>query len=178
MTAAPVVLVDLYNCKHVLLPLPQDLQAYKALATQAKTQATCQLPVSTPSPHQKPNRRASPGRTYVNVCIWMPRLLMVLSAIQSPRRPSWTNRWVRNPKFFFLQGVDWCVTTVNSLLTRRRIPKSLLPFFCPMKSPISEPTNPCMTSMEDSPSAPCQIKFNSDSQKFLIDSGSSTHLWN
>ena len=50
MTATPVVLVDLYNCKHVLLPLPQDLRAHKTLATQAKTQATCQLPVSTPSP--------------------------------------------------------------------------------------------------------------------------------
>ena len=49
MTATPVVLVDVYNCKHVLLPLPQDLWAHKALATQAKTQATCQLPISTPS---------------------------------------------------------------------------------------------------------------------------------
>ena len=50
MTATPVVLVDIYNCKHALLPLPQDLRAPKALATQAKTQATRQLPVSTSSP--------------------------------------------------------------------------------------------------------------------------------
>ena len=129
-------------------------------------------------PPRKPNRRTSPGRTYVNMCIWMPRLLMVLSAIQSPRRPTWTNRRVRNPKFFFLPGVDWCVTTVNSSLTRRRVPKSLLPFFCPTKPPISELTNPCMTSMQDSPSTPHQIKFDTDSQKFLIDSGASAHLWN
>ena len=47
MTATPVVLVDVYTCKHVFLPLPQDLWAHKVLATQAKTQATCQLPVST-----------------------------------------------------------------------------------------------------------------------------------
>ena len=103
---------------------------------------------------------------------------MVLSAIQSPRRPTWTNRRVRNPKFFFLPGVDWCVTTVNSSLTRRRVPKSLLPFFCPTKPPISELTNLCMASMQDSPSAPHQIKFDTDSQKFLIDSGASAHLWN
>ena len=32
--------------------------------------------------------------------------------------------------------------------------------------------------MEDSPSAPHQIKFDTDSQKFLIDSGASAHLWN
>ena len=57
MTATPVVLVDVYACKHVLLPLPQDIWAHKVLATQAKTQATCQLPISTSSP-RKPNRRA------------------------------------------------------------------------------------------------------------------------
>ena len=129
-------------------------------------------------PPRKPNRRASPGRTYVNVCIWIPRLLMVLSAIQSPRRPTWTNRQDRRAKFFFLPGVDWCITTVNSSLTRKRVPKALLPFFCPTKPPINEPTNQCMTSMQDSPSTPRQIKFDTDSQKFLIDSGASAHLWN
>ena len=103
---------------------------------------------------------------------------MVLSAIQSPRRPTWTNRRVRHPKFFFLLGVDWCVTTVNSLLTRRRVPKALLSFFCPMKPPIIKLTNPCMTSTQDSPSEPHQIKFDTDSQKLLIDSGASAHLWN
>ena len=177
MTATPMVLVDVYACKHVFLPPPQDLWAHQVPATQAKTQTTCQLPVSTPSP-QKPNRRASPGRTYVNVCIWIPRLLMVLSAIQSPRCPTWTIRRVRNPKFFILPGVDWCVTTINSSLTRRHVSKSLLPFFCPTKPPISELNNPRMASMQDSPSAPHQIKFDTDSQKFLIDSGASAHLWN
>ena len=129
-------------------------------------------------PPRKPNRRASPGRTYINVCIWIPCLLMVLSAIQSPRRPTWTNRRVRHTKFFFLPGVDWCITTVNSSLTRRRVPKALLSFFCPTKPPIIDFTNPCMMSMRDSPSAPRQIKFDTDSQKFLIDSGASAHLWN
>ena len=129
-------------------------------------------------PPRKPNRRASPGHTYVNVCIWIPHLLMVLSAIQSPRRPTWTIRRVRNPNYFILPGVDWCITTVNSALTRRRVPKSLLPFFCPTKPPISALTNPCMMSMQDSPRAPHQIKFDTDSQKFLIDSGASAHLWN
>ena len=32
--------------------------------------------------------------------------------------------------------------------------------------------------MKDSPRAPHQIKFDTDSQKFLIDSGASAHLWN
>ena len=49
MTTPPVVLVDVYNGKHVLLPFPQDLQAHEALVTQVKTQATHQLPVSTSS---------------------------------------------------------------------------------------------------------------------------------
>ena len=50
MTTSPVVLVVVYTCKHVLLPLPQDIQAHKVSATQAKTQATSQLPVWTLSP--------------------------------------------------------------------------------------------------------------------------------
>ena len=47
-----------------------------------------------------------------------------------------------------------------------------------MKPPISELTNLCMTSVQDAPSAPRQIKFDTDSQKFLIDSDASAHLWN
>ena len=61
MNATPVVLVGVYNGKQVLLPFRQDLRAHKALVTQAKTQATHQLPVSTSSPRE-PNRRASLGK--------------------------------------------------------------------------------------------------------------------
>ena len=129
-------------------------------------------------PPRKPNRRTSPGQTYVNVCIWLPRLLMVLSAIQSPRRPTWTIRRVRNPQFFALRGVDWCITTMNSSLTRCHVPKALLAFFCPTKPPISELSNPCMASVQASNHAPHQIKFDTDSQKFLIDSGASAHISN
>ena len=50
MTTSSVVLVYVYTCKHVLVPLPQDIQAHKVSATQAKTQATSQLPVLTSSP--------------------------------------------------------------------------------------------------------------------------------
>ena len=177
MTTSPVVLVDVYTCKHVLSPLPQNIQARKVSATQAKTQATSQLPVLTLSP-QKPNRRPSPGQTYVNVCIWILRLLMVISAIQSPRHPTWTTKWVWNPKYFILPGVDWCITTINSWLTRRCVPKALLPFFCPTKLPMSACDNPCMASMQESHHDLHQIKFDMDSQKFWIDSGASAHLWN
>ena len=103
---------------------------------------------------------------------------MVLSTIQSPRRSTWTTRRVSNPKYFILLGVDWCVATVNSSLTRRRIPKALLPFFCPTKLPMRALANPCMASMQESHRSPHQINFDTDSQKFLIDSGVSAHLWN
>ena len=49
MTAAPVILVGVYNGKHVFLPFPQDLLAHETLATQPKTQAEHQLPVLTSS---------------------------------------------------------------------------------------------------------------------------------
>ena len=100
-------------------------------------------------PPWKPNCRASPGRTYINMCIWLPCLLMVISAIQSPRRPTWTNRRVRNAKFFILPGVDSCITTINSPLTRRRVLKSLFPSFVQQNRPsASLPTHawhPCRT---------------------------------
>ena len=185
MTSTPVVLVDVYSSQHHVIPLPQDIRAPTASAIQAKTQAICyanhpfrRRPPPPPPPPRKPNRRTSPGRTDVNVCIWLPRLLMVLSAIQSPRRPTWTNRRVHNPKFFALPGVYWCLTTINSSLTRRRVPKALLPFFCPTKPPISGLSNLCMASVQASDHAPHQIKFDMDSQKFLIDSGASAHIWN
>ena len=107
------------------------------------------------------------------MCIWIPCLLMVLTAIQSSRRPTWTSRRLWNPKFFNLPGVDWCVTTVSFLLTRHRISKALLPFFSPTKSPMSAPTKACMASMQEMHHSPHQIKFDTDSQKFLIDSGAS-----
>ena len=50
MTATPVVLVGVYYCKYHFTPLPQDIRPPAAAATQPKTQATHQLPVSTSSP--------------------------------------------------------------------------------------------------------------------------------
>ena len=61
---------------------------------------------------------------------------------------------------------------------RRRVPKALLSFFCPTKPPISELSHPCMASVQGSEHAPHQINFDTDSQKFLIDSGASAHIWN
>ena len=37
---------------------------------------------------------------------------------------------------------------------------------------------PCMTSTQETHCALHQIKFDMDSQKFVIDSGASAHLWN
>ena len=50
MTAPPVVLLGVYSRKHHFTPLPQDIRTPMASATQPKTQATHQLPVSTSSP--------------------------------------------------------------------------------------------------------------------------------
>ena len=131
MTASPVVLVDVYACKHVLLLYHRIYGLTRHRRPKRKPKQQANYPFQR-RPPWKPNRRASLGRTYVSMCIWILRLLMVLSAIQSPRRPTWTIRRVPNPKYFILPGVDWCVTTVNSALTRRRIPKSFLPFFWQM----------------------------------------------
>ena len=149
------VLVYVYDCKPVSSPLPQDKWAHEVCAIPAKNRLKNppSMSTSTPPP-QKPNRRSSLGRTYVDVYIWIPCLLMVLSAIQSPRRPTWTTRRVWSPKFFILPGVDWCVTTINSSLTCCCIPKAVLPFFCPSKPPFSASTNACMASVQETPHSP------------------------
>ena len=170
MTHSPVVLVYVDHCKHVHSPLPHDIWTYEVCAIPAKTPSTNLPSFSTLTPW-KPNCRTSPGQTYVDMCIWIPRLLMVLSTIKSPRCPTWTTRRVWSPKIFILSGVDWCITTINFSLTRRRIPKAILPFFCPTKPPLSASTNACMASIQETHHAPHQIKFENDSQKFLIDSG-------
>ena len=131
-------------------------------------------PPSPRSPIEEPPR----GKLMSMCAFGSHAFLMVLSAIQSPRHPTWTTRQVWSPKFFILPGVDWCVTTINSSLTRHHVPKALLPLFCPSKPPLSASTNACMVSIQEMHHAPHQIKFNTDSQKFLIDSRASTHLWN
>ena len=61
MTTSSVVLVYVYTRKHVLVPLPQDIQAHKVSVTQAKTQPTSQLPVLTsPPPPPPPPPEAKP----------------------------------------------------------------------------------------------------------------------
>ena len=132
-----------------------------------------------PPPPPPPPEAQSQDLPWANIC------KRVHLAPTSPHGPvcypiakTWTNRRVHNPKFFALPGVYWCLTTINSSLTRRRVPKALLPFFCPTKPPISGLSNPCMASVQASDHAPHQIKFDMDSQKFLIDSGASAHIWN
>ena len=61
MTAIPVVLVDVDACKHDFLPLQQDLRAHKVLATQVKTQATCQLRIfDAPPPPEAQSQSLEP----------------------------------------------------------------------------------------------------------------------
>ena len=73
----------------------------------AKTPSKNPPSISTLTPW-KPNCRASSGRTYVYVYIWIPRLLVVLSAIQSPRRRTWTTRRVESQIFHPPWGLLVC----------------------------------------------------------------------
>ena len=65
-------------------------------------------------------------------------------------------------------------------MTKRRTAGGLLPLFLPTKPPF--PARARMTAMnsinESARQVPQQARFDTDSQKFLIDSGGSTHLWN
>ena len=101
---------------------------------------------------------------------------MVLSAIPAPWRHIWSYQRKSSPSFFVIDGLDCCITTINSNLTWGRTPKALHSFLWPTKPPISKMA---MNSVKDlARETPLQPVFDTDVRKFLIDSGASTHLWN
>ena len=126
-------------------------------------------------PPRKRRDRNSPQIIPVDASCWIPRLLMVLSAIQAPWRLTWSYQHKSSPSFFVIDGLDWCITTINSNLTWGRTPKALHSFLWPTKPPISKMA---MNSVKDlARETPLQPVFDTDAHKFLIDSGASTHLW-
>ena len=101
---------------------------------------------------------------------------MVLSAIQAQWRLTWSYQRKSSPSFFIINGLDCCITMINSNLTRGRTPKALRSFLWPSKPPISKLA---MNSVKDlAREVPFQPVFDTNARKFLIDSGASTHLWN
>ena len=127
-------------------------------------------------PPRKRRDHNSPQIIPVDASCWIPRLLMVLSAIQAPWCLTWSYQHKSSPSFFIINGLDCCITTINSNLTCGRTPKALLSFLWPTKPHISKMA---MNSVKDlARETPLQPVFNTDARKFLIDSGASTHLWN
>ena len=129
--------------------------------------------------HRPPRKRRdhnSPQIIPVDVSCWIPRLLMVLSAIQAPFHLTWSYQRKSSPSFFVINGLDYCITTINSNLTWGRTPKALRSFLWPTKPPISKMA---MNSVKDlACETPLQPVFDTNTRMFLIDSGASTHLWN
>ena len=132
-----------------------------------------------PFRHQPPRKRRdrnSPQIIPVDASCWIPRLSMVLSAIQASWRLTWSYQCKSSPSFFVINGLDCCITTINSNLTWGRMPKALCSFLWPTKPPISKMA---MISVKDlAHETPLQPVFDTNARKFLIDSGASTHLWN
>ena len=127
-------------------------------------------------PPRKTRDLKSPEIIPIDASCWIPRVLMVLSAIQAPWHIIWNCQRKSSPSFFIINGLDCCITTINSNLTRGRTPKALCSLLWPTKPPISKLF---MNSVNElAREVPLQPVFDTDARKFLIDSGASTHLWN
>ena len=126
---------------------------------------------------QPPRKRRdlkSPEIIPVDACCWISRVLIVLSTIQAPWRLISNCQHKSSPSFFVINGLDCCITTINSNLTRGRTPKALRSLLWPTKPPILKLS---MNSVKElAREVPLQPVFNTDARKFLIDSGASTHL--
>ena len=119
--------------------------------------------------------RNSPQIIPVNASCWIPRLLVVLSAIQAPWRLTWSYQCKSSPSFFVIKvgllhhhdqlqpysGKDTQGTALFSLAYKATYLKNGHEFS----------QGPCCET-------PLQPVFDTDTHKFLIDSGASTHLWN
>ena len=127
-------------------------------------------------PPRKRKDRNSPQIIPVDVSCWIPHILMVLSAIQAPWRLTWSYQRKSSLTFFIINGLDCCITMINSNLTRGRTTKALRSFLWPTKPPISKLA---MNSVKDlARETPFQPVFDTNARKFLIDSGASTRMWN
>ena len=127
-------------------------------------------------PPRKRRDLKSPEIIPADASWWIPRILIVLSAIQAPWCLIWNCQRKSSPSFFVINGLDCCITTIDSNLTRGRMPKALHSLLWPTKPPIS---NFSMNSVQElAREVPLQPVFDTDARKFLIDSGASTHLWN
>ena len=89
-------------------------------------------------PPQKRKDFNSPQIIPVDASCWIPRLLLVLSAIQAPWHLTWSYQSKSSPSFFIMDGLDCCITMINSNLTCGRTPKALHSSLWPTKPPISK----------------------------------------
>ena len=72
----------------------------------------------------------------------------------------------------FICPIHMFMTAQKSAAARTRSLQTMLPLFKPALLPVLG-----MTSPQHSSDNPHQIQFDSNSQKFLIDSGASVHMW-
>ena len=79
-------------------------------------------------------------------------------------------------KYSYFFNWDCCITTVTTQLTQGRHARTLFCLFGPSKPPFSPPQ--VMTLVKQGTlQPPQQAIFNLDSNKFLINSGASMHMW-
>ena len=74
--------------------------------------------------------------------------------------------------YFYLSILLMFITTQKSSSAKKRSPQTLLPLFKPKVLPVLG-----MVSPQQPSDNPHQTQFDSDSQKFLINSGASVHMW-
>ena len=100
--------------------------------------------------------------------------------MQSPRCRTWQNYKASSVKYFIFPELGLYCATINSQLTCKQSPQQLLSLFQHTKPPYHlPPVLMAMTASQDPvQSTPQLAHFNTDSKKFLINSGASVHMWN
>ena len=127
MTHFPVELAYFSNYCACNLLFPQDISVDKPfLQTMHQTNqiTMCSiLPMTASSTCQK---QPYPNKLPVNVSLWIPHLLLVFSAIQSPKCLTWQTYRYPSPKYFFFPDLGLYFTTVNTTLTHGQTPQRLM----------------------------------------------------
>ena len=119
-------------------------------------------------PHHHTKRYPPIVHPPVDVTLWIPWHLIILSVIQALWSMKWLHKFISLPKYYCIDGLNFCIMTHQG-----RVPKALLPFLCPTGATIHQhELHICSV-----PESPQQTIFDTDATKFLIDSTASAHMW-
>ena len=154
---------------HFLLPLPQDV--WIVVLSKNKILFSPFLSLLSPTALEKETQTSSRQPTTGGCYLLVTSPIYGLFCYPITTEAMFEGASKKKKNYFYLPDLHLFVTTHKSSAARKRSLQTLLPLFKPNLLLVLGMASPHYPSDN-----PHQIKFGSDSKKFLIDSGASVHI--